>query len=61
MKQREMVHENYDIVHMWNFSQHLGIKVKIGQFSPHFPQGQQLQLYVDMTELTTGSRKVDVY
>eukprot|EP00073_Rattus_norvegicus_P039987 XP_008768175.1 PREDICTED: vomeronasal type-2 receptor 116 isoform X1 [Rattus norvegicus] len=58
MKQREIVHEDYDIFHMWNFSQRLGIKVKIGQFSPYFPQGQQLHLYVDMTELATGSRKM---
>nr|AAC53332.1 putative pheromone receptor [Rattus norvegicus] len=58
MKQREVVHGDYNIVHMWNFSQRLGIKVKIGQFSPHFPQGQQLHLYVDMTELATGSRKM---
>ncbi|XP_032752120.1 vomeronasal type-2 receptor 116-like isoform X3 [Rattus rattus] len=58
MKERVRVQEDYDIVHMQNCSQHLRIKVKIGQFSPYFPHGGQFHLYEDMIDLATGSRKM---
>jgi len=61
MKQRERVQEDYDIVHIQNFSQRLRIKVKIGKFSPYFPHGGRFHLYEEMIELATGSRKVGVY
>ena len=61
MKQGVVLKEDYDIFHFWNLSQRLGIKVKIGKFSPYFPNGQHLHLYGDMIELATGSRKVGVY
>ncbi|XP_060231817.1 vomeronasal type-2 receptor 116-like [Meriones unguiculatus] len=34
----------YDILNFWNFPKGLGLKVKIGNFSPIAPQGQQLSL-----------------
>ncbi|XP_038958747.1 vomeronasal 2 receptor 30 isoform X1 [Rattus norvegicus] len=58
MKQRERVQEDYDIVHIQNFSQRLRIKVKIGKFSPYFPHGGRFHLYEEMIELATGSRKM---
>uniref|UniRef100_D3ZE87 G-protein coupled receptors family 3 profile domain-containing protein n=1 Tax=Rattus norvegicus TaxID=10116 RepID=D3ZE87_RAT len=58
MKHRERVQEDYDIVHIHNFSQHLWIKVKIGKFSPYFPNGRLFHLYGDMIELATGSKKM---
>lgn len=61
MKQRVVLKEDYDIFHFWNLSQRLGIKVKIGKFSPYLPNGRHLHLYGDMIELATGSRKVGVY
>ena len=61
MKQRVILHEDYDIFHFGNLSQYLGIKVKLGKFSPYFPHGEHFQLHLDMFELATGSRKVSVY
>ena len=60
MKQRVIMQEEYDIFHFGNLSQHLGIKVKLGKFSPYFSHGRNFHLYVDMLEVATGSRKVGV-
>nr|XP_044995027.1 vomeronasal type-2 receptor 116-like [Jaculus jaculus] len=49
---------DYDILHIWNFQQGLGIKVKIGQFSSYLPLGQQLHLSDETTEWATGSRQI---
>ena len=61
MKQRVILQEDYDIFHFGNLSQHLGIKVKLGKFSPYFPHGEYFHLYVDMFKLATAKRKVSVY
>ena len=61
MKQRVILQEDYDIFHFGNLSQYLGIKVKLGKFSPYFSHGRNFHLYVDMLEVATGSRKVGVY
>ena len=52
--------DEYDIIHFGNLSQHLGIKMKLGKFSPYLPHGRHSHLYVDMIELATGRRKVSV-
>ncbi|OBS67890.1 hypothetical protein A6R68_03569, partial [Neotoma lepida] len=57
MKQKEKLQAEYDIFQIWNFPNGLGLKVKIGKFSPHFPHGQQLHLYEDILEWATGSRE----
>nr|XP_034344804.1 vomeronasal type-2 receptor 116-like [Arvicanthis niloticus] len=44
----------YDILNYWNFPDGLELKVKIGQFSPDGPLGQQLSLSEDMIEWPTG-------
>nr|XP_044997348.1 vomeronasal type-2 receptor 116-like [Jaculus jaculus] len=49
---------DYDILHMWNFPRGLGIKVKIGQFSPYMNIGQQLYLSDKTKKWTTGSRQI---
>ncbi|XP_051034757.1 vomeronasal type-2 receptor 116 [Phodopus roborovskii] len=48
------IHIDYDILNFWNFPQGLGYKVKIGTFSPYLPPGQQLSLYEDKIEWSTG-------
>ncbi|CAO2627470.1 Vomeronasal type-2 receptor 116, partial [Lemmus lemmus] len=58
MNQKENLQKEYDIFQIWNFPYGLGLKVKIGEFSPYFPHGQQLHLYEDMIEQTTGSRQM---
>ncbi|EDL84916.1 rCG64193, partial [Rattus norvegicus] len=58
MKQREILQEDYDIFHTQYFSEHLGIKVKIGKVSQYFKRDQHFHLYVDMIELATGSKKM---
>ncbi|XP_049985748.1 vomeronasal type-2 receptor 116-like isoform X2 [Alexandromys fortis] len=58
MNQKENLQEEYDIFQIWNFPHGLGLKVKIGEFSAHFPQGQQLHIYEDMIEHATGSRQM---
>ena len=60
MKHRVILQEDYDIFHFGNLSQHLGIKMKLGKFSPYLPHGRHSHLYVDMIELATGRRKVSV-
>ncbi|EDL03630.1 mCG56771, isoform CRA_c [Mus musculus] len=58
MKQRVIMQDEYDIVHFGNLSQHLGIKMKLGKFSPYLPHGRHFHLYEDMIELATGRRKM---
>ncbi|XP_041498961.1 vomeronasal type-2 receptor 116-like [Microtus oregoni] len=58
MNQKEKLQPEYDIFQIWNFPHGLGLKVKIGMFSPYFPHGQQLHLYEDALEWATGSRQM---
>ncbi|KAL1773090.1 vomeronasal type-2 receptor 116-like [Sigmodon hispidus] len=44
----------YDILNYWNFPEGLGLKIKVGQFSPDGPPGQQLSLSENMIEWATG-------
>ncbi|XP_036050343.1 vomeronasal type-2 receptor 116-like isoform X1 [Onychomys torridus] len=58
MNQKEKLQAGYGIFHIWNFSHGVGFKVKIGEFKPYFPHGQQLHLYEDMIEWATGARQM---
>ncbi|XP_057640963.1 vomeronasal type-2 receptor 116-like isoform X1 [Chionomys nivalis] len=58
MNQKEKLQPEYDIFQIWNFPNGLGLRVKIGMFSPHFPHGQQLQISEDILEWATGSRQM---
>ncbi|CAO2589914.1 Vomeronasal type-2 receptor 116, partial [Lemmus lemmus] len=58
MDQKKKRQPEYDIFQIWNFPNGLGLKVKIGMFSPYFPHGQQLHLYEDILEWATGSRQM---
>ncbi|OBS79586.1 hypothetical protein A6R68_22212, partial [Neotoma lepida] len=58
MNQREKLQEKYDIFQIWNFPNEVGLKVKIGGFSPYFSYGQQLHLYEDVIEWATGNRQM---
>ncbi|OBS56988.1 hypothetical protein A6R68_11887, partial [Neotoma lepida] len=58
MNQKEKLQAEYDIYHIWSFPHDVGLKVKIGEFSPYFLHGQQLHLSQDMIEWATGSRQI---
>ncbi|XP_041911438.1 vomeronasal type-2 receptor 116-like isoform X2 [Arvicola amphibius] len=58
MNQKEKLQEEYDIFQIWNFPYGVGLKVKIGEFSTYFPHNQQLHLYEDMIEQSTGRRQM---
>ncbi|XP_052618829.1 vomeronasal type-2 receptor 116-like isoform X3 [Peromyscus californicus insignis] len=58
MNQRENLQAEYYIFQIWNFPNGIGFKVKIGEFSPYFPNGHQLHLYDDVIEWSTGSRQM---
>ncbi|XP_037058435.1 vomeronasal type-2 receptor 116-like isoform X3 [Peromyscus leucopus] len=58
MIQRENLQAEYDIFQIWNFPNGFEVKVKIGEFSPYFPHGQELHLYEDVIEWATGSRQM---
>nr|XP_044997191.1 vomeronasal type-2 receptor 116-like [Jaculus jaculus] len=49
---------DYDIFHISNFPQGLGIKVKIGQFSSYGSLSQQLHLSDEAIEWATGGRQI---
>ncbi|KAL1764611.1 vomeronasal type-2 receptor 116-like, partial [Sigmodon hispidus] len=58
ISQEEKLQAEYDIFQIWNFPNGLGLKVKIGIFSPYFPNGQQIHLYEDIIEWATGSKQM---
>ena len=60
MNQRDKLKEEYDIFYIWNSPQGLGLKVKIGMFTPYFPNGQQVHLSEDMIEWARGSSQVSL-
>ncbi|XP_013362650.1 PREDICTED: vomeronasal type-2 receptor 116-like [Chinchilla lanigera] len=57
MNQKEKLDAEYDILNFWNFPEGLGLKVKVGKFSPHFPHGQQLSLSEEMIEWASQFRQ----
>uniref|UniRef100_H0XV63 G-protein coupled receptors family 3 profile domain-containing protein n=1 Tax=Otolemur garnettii TaxID=30611 RepID=H0XV63_OTOGA len=44
----------YDILNFWNFPEGLGLKMKVGQFTPYVPRAQQLSVSEYMNEWTIG-------
>ncbi|XP_076424201.1 vomeronasal type-2 receptor 116-like isoform X6 [Peromyscus maniculatus bairdii] len=58
MNQKEKLQAEYGIYHISNFPHGVGLKVKIGEFKPYFPHGEQLHLYEDMIAWTTGTRQM---
>ncbi|KAL1765774.1 vomeronasal type-2 receptor 116-like [Sigmodon hispidus] len=58
MIQKAKLQAEYNIFQVWNFPNGLGLKVKIGIFSPYFPNGQQIHLYEDIIEWATGSKQM---
>ncbi|XP_059109626.1 vomeronasal type-2 receptor 116-like [Peromyscus eremicus] len=53
MNQKEKLQADYGIYYIYNFPHGVGLKVKIGEFKPYFPHGQQLHLYEDMIDTST--------
>jgi vomeronasal 2 receptor len=58
MNQKGELQEEYDIFYIWNFPQGLGLRIKIGMFSPYFPNGQQVHLSEVMIRWAKGSTQV---
>ncbi|XP_027290198.1 vomeronasal type-2 receptor 116-like [Cricetulus griseus] len=58
MNQKEEYQEEYDILQIWNFPHGLRFKIKIGQFSPYFPTGEQLHVYEEMIKWATGNTQM---
>ncbi|XP_075823132.1 vomeronasal type-2 receptor 116-like [Microtus pennsylvanicus] len=54
LDEKMKLNAEYDILNYWNFPEGLELKVKVGQFSPYGPLGQQLFLSEDMIEWATG-------
>ncbi|KAM6168138.1 vomeronasal type-2 receptor 116-like [Erethizon dorsatum] len=57
INQKDKLGAEYDILNFWNFPEGLGLKVKIGKFSPHFPHDQQLSLSEEMIEWASQFRQ----
>ncbi|XP_027267423.1 vomeronasal type-2 receptor 116 isoform X2 [Cricetulus griseus] len=44
MDMNSKLDSKYDIINFWNFPKGMGLKVKVGSFSPYAPHGQELSL-----------------
>ncbi|XP_052025585.1 vomeronasal type-2 receptor 116-like [Apodemus sylvaticus] len=53
MDGRKNLDSEYDILNFWNFPKGLGLKVKVGNFSPNAPHGQQFFLSEKMIHWPT--------
>ncbi|EDL75006.1 rCG64098, partial [Rattus norvegicus] len=62
LNEKMKLNADYDILNYWNFPEGLQLKVKVGQFSPYGPLGQQLSLSEDTiewpTEITETPRSI---
>nr|XP_044990668.1 vomeronasal type-2 receptor 116-like [Jaculus jaculus] len=58
MNQKGQENDKYDVFNVWNFPHGIDLKMKIGQFSPHFQHGEQLYLFEDMAQWATGRRQI---
>uniref|UniRef100_A0A4X1SNC7 GPCR family 3 nine cysteines domain-containing protein n=1 Tax=Sus scrofa TaxID=9823 RepID=A0A4X1SNC7_PIG len=54
-KQRRLTQNaEHAILNFWNFREGLGLKIKVGEYSPHAPCGQELSLSEEMLEWAAG-------
>uniref|UniRef100_D3ZN12 G-protein coupled receptors family 3 profile domain-containing protein n=1 Tax=Rattus norvegicus TaxID=10116 RepID=D3ZN12_RAT len=58
MNRRNKLQEVYDIFYVWNSPQGLELKVRIGMFSPYFPNGQQIHFSEEITEWAGGNAQM---
>lgn len=58
MNQNKKLETEYDIFYITDFRKQEGLKMKIGRFSGHFPNGQQLFMSDDMIEWATDIKQV---
>jgi hypothetical protein len=58
MNQNRERDTEYDIFYIMDFLKHEGLKMKIGRFSGHFPNGQQLFISDEMIEWATDIKQV---
>ncbi|XP_076403272.1 vomeronasal type-2 receptor 116-like [Peromyscus maniculatus bairdii] len=58
LDQKRQSHVQYDILNFWNFPKGLGIKAKVGTFSPNAPEGHKLYLSSHMIQWATGLTEI---
>ena len=58
MDQNRNLDTEYDIFYIIDILKQYGLKMKIGRFSGHFPNGQQLFMSNDMIEWATDIKEV---
>ncbi|EDL12443.1 hypothetical protein D430014M15, isoform CRA_a [Mus musculus] len=56
--ERKNLYSEYDIFNFWNFPTGLGLKMKVGTFSPNSPQGHRLSLSEEMIQWPTQFTKI---
>ncbi|XP_069858115.1 vomeronasal type-2 receptor 116-like [Dipodomys merriami] len=57
LNEERKLEAEYDIKSFWNFPEGLGQRVKVGEFSPFRPHGQQLILFENLIEWPIGITK----
>ncbi|XP_042549555.1 vomeronasal type-2 receptor 116-like [Dipodomys spectabilis] len=57
LNEERKLEAEYDIKSFWNFPEGLGQRVKVGEFSPYRPHGQQLVLFENLIEWPIGITK----
>ncbi|XP_042549543.1 vomeronasal type-2 receptor 116-like [Dipodomys spectabilis] len=57
LNEERKLEAEYDIKSFWNFPEGLGQRVKVGEFSPSRPYGQQLILFENLIEWPIGITK----
>ncbi|XP_042549948.1 vomeronasal type-2 receptor 116-like [Dipodomys spectabilis] len=57
LNEERKLEAEYDILSVWNFPEGLGQRVKVGEFSPSRPHGQQLTLFENLIEWPIGITK----
>ncbi|XP_051005354.1 vomeronasal type-2 receptor 116-like [Acomys russatus] len=58
MDERKNLDPGYDILNFWNFPKGLGLKVKVGTFSPNALRGQELSLSDQIIQWPTRFTKI---
>ncbi|XP_051018174.1 vomeronasal type-2 receptor 116-like [Acomys russatus] len=58
MEGRRNLDSEYDVLNFWNFPKGLGLKVKVGTFSPNAPQGQQFSVSEHIIQWPTKFTKI---
>ena len=56
--QQRISEKQYDILNFWNFPDGLGLQVKVGQFVPQAPPGQDFSIYEELIDWAIRFKEV---